>query len=79
MNGDHFSSALARLHDVIESLEHAWADTCNSWNDATRDELEVRHLLPILQQLNGVVEATVPVRECFAQARRACGDGEQRD
>ncbi len=74
MNGEHFSSALARLHEVIESLEHAWADVCNSWNDGTRDELEARHLAPILQQLNGVIEATVPVRECFAHARRDCAD-----
>jgi hypothetical protein len=79
MNGEHFSSALARLHDVIDSLERAWGDVCNSWDDAMRDEVETRHLAPILQQLNGVIEATVPVRECFAQARRVCGDPQERD
>lgn len=78
MNGDHFSAALARLHYVIESLEHAWLEVSQSWDDATRIELEERHLKPIVQQLNGVVEATVPVRECFARARREC-DPIQRD
>ncbi len=72
MKSEQFSAALSRLHGVINDIERAWSETCAHWDDDTRRHFEEFRLQPILDELKGVIEATLPVRECFAHARRAC-------
>ena len=68
VNKEQLSAALARLHDLIETLERAWSETCAHWDDDTKRHFEEFRLRPLLNDLKGVLEATVPVRECFARA-----------
>jgi hypothetical protein len=67
-----FTSAFAKLQGVMDALERDWANTKEHWEDSTSANLEKLHIEPLLHELRQVLEATVPLGESFAQARRAC-------
>jgi hypothetical protein len=71
-----FSGGVAKLQGAIEYLERAWREAKQNWDDETSRNLEESHIKPIIQQLNEIIEATVPLSETMGQARRGCGPPE---
>jgi hypothetical protein len=68
-----FSTGFAKLQGVIDSLQRAWAASGQEWSDEARRNLEEMYIEPILQELNELLESTVPMADCMSQAGRECG------
>lgn len=67
-----FATPIAKLQGALDNLQRAWQEAEQHWEDATSDNLERKHLEPLLKQLKEIIESTVPLSEGMGQMARAC-------
>lgn len=77
-NEGQFSTGFAKLHGVVESLQRAWKQAHEDWDDETANKIDEQHIQPIVSELNQILEMIVPMSDCVAQARRAVGPDRDR-
>jgi hypothetical protein len=60
------------LAKAMKDLTRKWAETKGSWDDATSEQFEKRHVLPIERDLRNAIAAMDAVATQLASARRDC-------
>ena len=78
MTRGDFNSGVARLQDALQTLENAWINTKEQWNDRTAERFEKDHLQPIIPNINATITAVSRIKQVLDEASRDCGDGEKR-
>ena len=68
------TSGAARLDDAMQSLQIAFGEAKDHWDDRTRQQFETDYLEPLAPRLNRALEAIRLLAEVFAQAEQQCGD-----
>jgi hypothetical protein len=61
-----------QLRDAGETLERAWADTCEVWKDANARNVEENHLAPLHVELVKMLSAIQLLDDVLKQAGREC-------
>ena len=61
-----------QLQDAGESLERAWAETSEVWQDANSRNIEENHLVPLKNELIKMIAAIGHLDDVLKQAGRDC-------
>ncbi len=68
----HLEGSRDQLQEAGESLERAWADTREVWQDANAENIEENHLLPLKTELVKMLSAIQKLDDVLKQAQRDC-------
>ena len=61
-----------QLQEAGETLERAWKETGESWQDANSRVIESEHLEPLFQEMSKMLNAIQKLNDVFAKAQREC-------
>lgn len=67
------TTGAAQLRDALETLQIAWSETRDSWNDANSRNLEEQHLKPLATEVAASYPVILHLSSVLAQAERECG------
>ena len=67
------NTGASQLRGALESLQRAWSDTCEHWDDANSRNFEENHLRPLGSDLASTFPAIDQLASVLAQAERECG------
>jgi hypothetical protein len=72
MRAGQLTGGATKLADALESLQEAWRQAQEEWDDATSRSFEENHLQPLWRQCGAVFESTNELRELLVKAQRDC-------
>jgi len=68
------TTGAARLNKSVESLQEAWAETREHWNDENSRNFEENYLDPLGPQVKLALDAVNRIGEILNRAERECQD-----
>jgi len=68
------SSGAARLADAMDSLQTAYREASEHWDDQARRQFATEYLEPLEPRFRRAIEAVHRLSQVFAQAEQQCGD-----
>ena len=74
MKSVDFSSGMGQLCDALETLQLAWSEVGQFWNDENSRNLEEHHLKLIGVEAATVNPAIQHLAAVLVQAKRECGE-----
>ena len=72
MGPGSLAAGSAKLADALESLEEAWREASDYWDDETARSFEENHLRPLIRNCSAALETTAQLREILLKSHREC-------
>ncbi len=72
MGPGSLAAGSAKLADAVETLQEAWREASEEWDDATAKNFEENHLRPLIRECGAALETTAQLREVLLKAYREC-------
>ena len=66
------STGPARIREALETLEIAWSETKDEWDDASSRNFEENHVQPIGPKVRQAMDAISRLRDAVARVGRDC-------
>ena len=74
MRGWDIGGSAARLEEAYETLQRAWRDVSQHWNDRASEDFRVQYLDPLAPGMRRALDAIGRVDEVFTRAHAALAD-----
>lgn len=68
------SSGAARLADAMDSLQIAYREASQHWDDQARRQFAAEYLEPLEPRFHRAIEAARRLAQVFGQAEQECSD-----
>ena len=68
-----FITGEKRLRLAMDTLTDAWRETCESWNDSSRESFQREYLDPLPPYVKLALDATQQIADVIGRAERDCG------
>jgi len=70
----NLSTGAAQLHEALDKLEMAWAETASYWHDSNSKNIEEKFLAPLIPEMRSTMNAIGKMSQVLRQAERELED-----